>query len=144
MRRIKQSPSIQVAILFAVSVFCATADANIKPLDSAFNALVDNGDIPGAVILVQHQGDLIHEGVYGLQDVESSKPMQKDTIFRIASQTKAVVSVAVMMLQEDGQLLIDEPVGNYIPEYLQTVVSVDPASNDGVATIAANLSLIHI
>ena len=106
MRRIKQSPSIQVAILFAVSVFCATADANIKPLDSAFNALVDNGDIPGAVILVQHQGDLIHEGVYGLQDVESSKPMQKDTIFRIASQTKAVVSVAVMMLQEDGQLLI--------------------------------------
>jgi len=138
MRRIKQSPSIQVAILFAVSVFCATADANIKPLDSAFNALVDNGDIPGAVILVQHQGDLIHEGVYGLQDVEFSKPMQKDTIFRIASQTKAVVSVAVMMLQEDGQLLIDEPVGNYIPEYLQTVVSVDPASNDGVATIAAN------
>lgn len=137
----QKTPIQQIIFLITISVLCGFAEANITRLDNAFETFVQNGQLPGAVLLVQHKGDLIHEGIYGMQDIESSKPMQKNTIFRIASQTKAIVSVAVMMLQEEGKLLIDEPVGNYIPEYLETTVSVDPASNHEADTVSANRAI---
>ena len=57
-------------------------------------------------------------------DIEKNIPMSRNTIFRIASQTKAIVSVGIMMLQEEGKLLISDPVGEYIPEFEETKVAV--------------------
>ena len=115
-------------------ITAAAAGAQIERLDSVFNAYVDDKRLPGAVILVNRDGQRIHTGVYGFQDMEERIDMSEDTIFRIASQTKAVVSVAVMMLQEEGKLLIDDAVGKYIPEFLSTTVAV--AAESGSADSA--------
>src|SRR5690606_39492241 len=67
---------------------------------------------------------------------ESNAPMAPDTMFRIASQTKAIVSTAVMMLQEEGKLLIGDPVGNYLPEFRETTVAV-PRNGGGYDVVPA-------
>ncbi len=92
-------------------------------LNSVFQDYVETNRLPGAVTLVARHGKIVHLGAYGQRDREADATMTADTIFRIASQTKAVVSVAIMMLQEDGRLLIDDPLGNYLPEFAQTTVA---------------------
>lgn len=121
-------------LLTLVVLAAASAGAQIERLDQVFNGYVDDKRLPGAVILVTRDGRRIHKGVYGQRDMERNVAMSEDTIFRIASQTKAVVSVAVMILQEEGKLLIDDPVGRYIPEFASTTVGV-PVDSD--ATDAA-------
>ena len=101
----------------------------LSGLPELLEVYVAEDRIPGAVLLVLKDGRvLLHEAV-GYQDREAGIPMQRDTIFRIASQTKAIVSVAIMMLQEEGRLLISDPVGHYLPEYQDTTVAV--ADGDG-------------
>ncbi len=90
---------------------------------------VEEGRIPGATIQLVKDGRVILNDAVGHQDREAAIPMRTDTIFRIASQTKAVVSVAVLMLQEEGKLLIGDPVGQYLPEWQETTVAV--ADDDG-------------
>ncbi|MDQ8186529.1 serine hydrolase domain-containing protein [Pelagicoccus sp. SDUM812002] len=95
----------------------------LERLDSVLQKMVDDGELPGAVVLVARHGQRAHLGVYGKQDIESSAPMSDKTIFRIASQTKAIVSVATMALQEEGKLLISDPVSKYLPEFANTLVA---------------------
>ncbi len=97
---------------------------------------VDNGHIAGVVALVVRDGKIVHETVHGVQDVSTGQPMRSDSIFRIASQTKLVISVATMMLVEEGRLLLDEPVSKYFPEYAETTVAVQ--DGDEVSIKAAN------
>lgn len=85
--------------------------------------------IPGAALLILKDGRVVLHEAVGYQDREARLPMRPDTIFRIASQTKAVVSVAIMMLQEEGRLLISDPVAEYLPEFMNTTVAV--AAEDG-------------
>lgn len=73
--------------------------------------------IPGAVVLIARNGKIVYHKAYGYSDVESKAPLKKDHIFRIASQSKAITSLAVMMLFEEGKFLLDEPVSKYIPEF---------------------------
>ncbi len=80
--------------------------------------------IPGAALLVLKDGREVLLSTAGHADREAERSMTPDTIFRIASQTKAVVSVAVMILQEEGHFLISDPVGNYLPEFAETTVAV--------------------
>jgi CubicO group peptidase (beta-lactamase class C family) len=79
--------------------------------------------ISGAVAIILRNGDIVYEEAAGYRDIESADPMLNDAIFRIASQTKAIVSVGIMILQEQGKLLISDPLGNYLPEYLETTVA---------------------
>lgn len=76
------------------------------------------------MILIARQEKVAYLEAFGHRDRESKSPMKTDTIFRIASQTKALVSVGVMILQEEGQLLISDSVGKYIPEFQETTVAV--------------------
>ncbi|MBV6653653.1 MAG: beta-lactamase family protein [Mameliella sp.] len=92
-------------------------------LDQTFQKYVDEGQLPGVVILVAREGKVPYFKAFGALDMEKGQPMPKDAIFRIASQTKAIVSAGVMMLQEEGQLLISEPVGKYLPEFMETTVA---------------------
>jgi CubicO group peptidase (beta-lactamase class C family) len=81
-------------------------------------------ELPGAVILVARHGKVAYLEAFGMLDRERALPMPTDAVFRIASQTKALVSVAVMMLQEEGKLLLSDPVGKYLPEFRSTTVAV--------------------
>ena len=84
-------------------------------LTEALQAYVDDGRLAGAVAIVARCGKIAYLEAVGHRDKEAGSPMANDTIFRIASQTKALVSVGVMMLQEEGALLITDPVGKYLP-----------------------------
>ena len=92
-------------------------------LDAALEDYVESGVLPGAVALVAHRGETAYLKAFGYRDKEAGDPLETGDIFRIASQTKAVVSVAIMMLQEEGRLLISDPVGRHLPEYLETTVA---------------------
>jgi CubicO group peptidase (beta-lactamase class C family) len=94
-------------------------------LDSVFRDYHDRQALPGAVLLVARNGRIAHLEAFGLRDRESGSRMTTDAIFRIASQTKALVSVAIMMLQEEGRLLIGDPVARYIPAFDSTTVAVE-------------------
>lgn len=85
---------------------------------------VEEGRLAGAVVRIQQDGKLVFSEAVGWRDKEARDPMREDTIFRIASQTKALTSVAVMMLMEEGKLLLDDPVGKHLPEWKQTTVAV--------------------
>ena len=96
----------------------------LQRLTDAFQGYVRDGKLAGAVVLVARRGKVVYSGAFGQRDIETHAPMKEDAIFRIASQTKALVSVAALRLQEEGKLLITDPVGKYIPEFQKTRVAV--------------------
>ena len=98
----------------------------LERLSAVMRQAVDDGRAPGIVTLVARRGRIVHFVAFGKQDVESGVPMARDTIFRIASQSKAVTSVAAMVLIEEGKLLLGDPVSRYIPAFKKTVVRVPP------------------
>jgi len=108
----------------------------LENLTHAFQKYVNDKKLPGAVTLVARNGKIAYWETVGHQDVEKKIPMQKNTLFRIASQTKALVSVGIMMLQEEGKLLITDPLGNYISEFENTTVA-EP-TDDGYKVVPAN------
>ena len=97
---------------------------------------VESELIPGSVPLILKNGHLVYERAVGMRDREAGDPMAATDLFRIASQTKAVVSTAVLILQEQGKLNIQEPVSKYLPEWLETTVAVE--SEDGYDVVPAN------
>jgi len=92
---------------------------------------VDEGRLGGAVTLVAREGKVAYLQAFGKLDPATGVPMPTDAIFRIASQTKALTSVAVMILFEEGRLLLDDPVSRYIPEFKSTTVAVLDGSKRG-------------
>jgi CubicO group peptidase (beta-lactamase class C family) len=96
----------------------------LKRLSEALNGYVRDGKLPGGVALVARRGKVAYVEAFGQRDREANAPMREDAVFRIASQSKALVSVGVMMLQEEGRLLITDPVGKYLPEFRETTVAV--------------------
>jgi CubicO group peptidase (beta-lactamase class C family) len=97
---------------------------------------VSSGHLAGGVTLVARRGEIVFLEPFGFRDKELSDPMRHDSIFRIASHTKAVVSVAIMMLQESGKLHINEPVANYLPEFANTTVAL-PDNNGSYSVVPA-------
>ena len=92
-------------------------------LMDALKREVDSGRLPGAVALIARRGQIGLLEAVGVQDPASGTPMRTDSIFRIYSMTKPVVSVAIMMLVERGQLLISDPVSRWLPEYAHPQVA---------------------
>ncbi|WP_194976797.1 serine hydrolase domain-containing protein [Aquiflexum lacus] len=89
----------------------------LKKLDAMLEESVKSGEIPGMVALIVRNGKVVYHTAKGKSDMESGKNMSKDAIFRIASQTKAITSTAVMMLWEEGKFRLDDPISKYIPEF---------------------------
>lgn len=89
----------------------------LSQIDRVLQEYVEQQRISGATAIVVKDGKIIYHKSIGYNDVEVKTPMAKDAIYRIASQTKAITSVGVMMLYEQGKLLLDEPVSKYIPEF---------------------------
>jgi CubicO group peptidase (beta-lactamase class C family) len=85
---------------------------------------VDAGQVSGAVTLVARRGRIAHFEAYGVMDLESKKPMPKDGIFRLASMSKPITAVAVMMMVEEGKVRLTDPVSRFIPEFRGAKVAV--------------------
>jgi CubicO group peptidase (beta-lactamase class C family) len=94
---------------------------------------IDKGEIAGAVSLVARKGRVVHLEAQGVMDVETKKPLGVDGIFRLASMTKPVTSLAVMMLHEEGRFLLDDPVARFLPEFASMRVAVGNAPNERAA-----------
>ena len=95
-------------------------------LDAVMQDYVNQGRIAGIATVVTRGGKLVHFGTYGRMDVEKNLPMRKDVILRMASMSKAVTTVAVAILLEEGRLLLTDPVSKYLPAFKQTTVAVPP------------------
>ncbi len=83
---------------------------------------LDKDWIPGAVVIIARQGKIIYHEAYGSNGIKEDSKMEKDDLFRIASMSKPIISVAAMMLYEEGKFLLDEPVSKYIPEFENPVI----------------------
>ena len=103
-------------------------------LDAVIQAQVDQKKIAGVVLYVARDGQEVRHRGYGMSDLEAGKAMKTEAIFRIASMSKAVTSVAVMMLYEEGKLLLHDPVAKYIPEFTNSVVAVAPPEGSPAGT----------
>ena len=93
------------------------SSARLDRLDGAVETLVSNKQIPGAVTLIARHGKIAHFKALGMMDIQTGQAMRPDAIFRIYSMTKPIVSVAIMMLFEEGRIGLDDPVAKYIPEF---------------------------
>lgn len=111
----------------------------LAKIDREMKAWVDKGWTNGGAALVLRKGKIVYHKAFGYNDLATKEPFEKDDIFRIASQTKAITSVAIMMLYEDGKLLLDDPVSKYIPAFgKQTVLDKFNEADTTYTTIPAN------
>ncbi|HUH13078.1 MAG TPA: serine hydrolase domain-containing protein [Longimicrobiales bacterium] len=94
-------------------------------LDAAMQALVDSSRAAGVASLVLRDGHVVHSAAYGWSDREAGRPLRTDALFRIASQTKALTSVAAMILVEEGRLTLTDPVWRWVPAFQRMSVATD-------------------
>ena len=92
------------------------SSARLERLAQAIKQDVDHGRMPGAVVAIARKGKLAYYESFGFVDKAAGTPMPKDAIFALASMTKPMVAVAALMLAEQGDLLLNDPIGNYLPE----------------------------
>ncbi|WP_421998935.1 serine hydrolase domain-containing protein [Reyranella sp.] len=107
----------------------------LKRLTDRLEEGVKNNELPGAVVLIARNGKLALFESVGWRDKDAKVPMTNDTIFRIASMTKPIVSVAAMILVEEGKLTLADPVSRYIPAFADTKVAVEKKKDDGTVEI---------
>ena len=107
------------------------SSARLERLSTTMQRYVDEGRLGGVVALVAREGKVAYLKAFGRLGPAGDVPMPVDAVFRVASQTKAVTSVAVMILVEEGRLLLSDPVSRYIPEFAKTTVAVPSASKKG-------------
>jgi CubicO group peptidase (beta-lactamase class C family) len=96
-------------------------------IDSTINAEIAQHNIPGGVALIAKNGKIVHHQAYGFANIDASVKMQENAIFRIASQTKAIVSVAVLQLVEQGRIRLEDPIEIYFPAFSGQKVYVKQA-----------------
>src|SRR5580658_4767471 len=93
--------------------------AQLEQFAPAVEAAIVKGDPTGVVTLVWRNGEVRHVAALGMRDIEHSLPMQRDTIFRIASMTKPITSVLALILLEEGKLRLDDPIIKWAPEFAE-------------------------
>jgi methyl acetate hydrolase len=117
-----------------IAASTGTAGAQHSPaggaLDTSLRSAVENRDVPGVVALVTSRERVLYRGAFGVADVSTGRPLAQDALFRIASMTKPVTSVALMQLVEQGRIGLDDPAEKFLPELkqLQVVASFEPAT----------------
>jgi CubicO group peptidase (beta-lactamase class C family) len=113
--------------------------AKLGEIRTALNADVMSGKIPGAYLLIGRKGQVAFSQGFGVQGPNQTTPMSEETIFRIFSMTKPIVSVTAMTLVEDGKLNVDDPVSKYLPEFANMQV----LQRDGTTVPAKNTMLVR-
>jgi methyl acetate hydrolase len=140
---------LAVLLLSALSSLVAHGQSlpakGVSDIDSVLQNAVQQKTVPGVVAIVVSKDKILYHNAFGLQDVANNKPMQKESIFRIASMTKQVTSAAVMLLVEQGKLKLDDPVSKYLPEFSgrEVVDKFDPPNGTLTTRKAAGEVLIR-
>ena len=111
------------------------SSAQLKKLEAVTKQHIDDGLVPGAVMLVARRGKVAWLSVQGKRDVAASDPMKADSIFRIYSMTKPIVSVAVMQMVEEGRLQVSDPVAKFLPEIGKMKVATEKTGADGTPSL---------
>jgi CubicO group peptidase (beta-lactamase class C family) len=106
------------------------SSARLERIRSLIQGHIDAQDVSGAVTVVARKGKIVHFEAHGFADVEAKKPMRTDQLFALASMTKPVTAVAVLMLMEEGKLVLSDPVSKFIPEFKNPRVAVWRLPND--------------
>jgi CubicO group peptidase (beta-lactamase class C family) len=88
----------------------------VSPIDDVLQSAIDRGDVPGVVAMAANRTGLVYQGAFGRRSLPADASMTTDTVFRIASMTKAITSTAAMQLVEQGSLVLDDPVSSVLPE----------------------------
>lgn len=114
--------------------------ARIRPV---IQAEIDAQRMPGAVLLIARKGAVVHAEAIGLQDPATGKPLKRDSVFRAYSMTKPMVSVLTMMMVEEGQLQLADPVGKFIPALSQMQVLANPADAASATVPAIRQITVH-
>lgn len=117
-KSVKNSPPLSEANPETVGM----SEERLSFIDDAIMESIEKKEIPGAVALVARKGKIVYFKSFGMADNEGKRAIKKDDIFRIASQTKAITSTAVMMLWEEGKFRLDDPISKYIPEFKDPMV----------------------
>lgn len=122
---------LAVAVMPVKAAPTAPAEVGFDPvrlqrIDAVIQQHIDQGKLAGGIAFIARDGKIVKLDTYGWQDLEQRKPMAPDAIFRIASMSKAVTTVAVMMLYEEGHFLLKDPVAKYLPAFANQVVAVAP------------------
>jgi CubicO group peptidase (beta-lactamase class C family) len=102
------------------------SEERLKKLDQVMQGYIDRNEVAGVVTLVARRGRVVHFNAMGQLDVENEVPMRHDAIFRIASMTKPIASIALMMLYEEGHFQLRDPVARWLPEFADMRVAVQP------------------
>jgi CubicO group peptidase (beta-lactamase class C family) len=144
----KWSIVVASAALTVVSAAATAADPEdlglsrerLERIDSMLERRIAAGDLAGAIAVVARHGEIAHVSVHGVMDLETRRPMRTDTLFRIASMTKPIVGVGVMMMVEENKLRLSDPVSRYIPEFRNLRVAV--ARPDGGSAAAPSFELV--
>lgn len=97
----------------------------LQRIDAFTQRYIDDEMVAGTVTLVARKGKVVHFSAQGMKDVERNQPMTTDTIFRMASMTKPIASVALMMLYEEGYFQLDDPISDWLPEFKNMMVEVE-------------------
>jgi CubicO group peptidase (beta-lactamase class C family) len=143
-----------VAALAAAFTLCAAPQARADTLrngfsserlarvDTLLDSYVDDGRVAGIVALVLRDGKPVYEHAVGWADKEAGRKMAMDTEFRIASQTKALTSVAILQLMEEGKLTLNDRAGKWIPTFANTTVAVLKENGGGFSTVPARRPIL--
>jgi CubicO group peptidase (beta-lactamase class C family) len=132
------SQQIQIAVKANASVNMN----RLSQIDDLLNDYISKKWLTGAVTLVVKDNQLVQYKGYGVADAETKKPMQKDAIFRIMSQTKAITSTGILILYEQGKLLLDEPIADFIPAFKnQTVLDKFNKEDSSYTTVPAKRNI---
>ena len=118
----------------------AQEDSAFAPLDTAMHGLVDQKKLAGVVTLVARKGKLRHVDAYGKLDATGAAPVRTDSIFRLASMTKPIVGVAMMILWEEGKWKLEDPVSKHIPQFAGLKVGKEGAAQRKPMTMAQLMS----
>jgi methyl acetate hydrolase len=127
----RRAAEMVVTLSVAAAALAGTASAQNAPggtaIDASLRGAVERKDVPGVVALVTDREQVLYQGAFGVADVSTSRPLTADALFRIASMTKPVTSVALMQLVEQGKIALDDPASKYLPELadLKVIESFD-------------------
>jgi CubicO group peptidase (beta-lactamase class C family) len=138
--RLRLTGAVAAAAL-VVSAFGATltlskgedvgmSSERLKRIHPMIQSHIDARDFSGAVTMVARKGKLVHLEAHGLADIEAKKAMTTDTLFRLASMTKPVTAVSILMLLEEGKLVLSDPISKFVPEFKSPKVAVWNLPND--------------
>ncbi len=132
---IKKSPALKEAFPTSVGM----SAERLSRIDDMCEKAIQEGDIPGVVCLVARNSKIVYWKAFGMADNQRDRSLKRDDIFRIASQSKAIISTAVIMLLEEGIFKLDDPISKYIPVFKNPqVLERFQYSDTSYTTIAAN------